>query len=126
MAVKNYVKIAKKYMNDVLSGKIDACEEVKLACQRQFNDLKNKAFAYVFDEKRAEKPCKFIELLKHIKGPKAGERIELEPWQCFIVTTIFGWVDPVTKVRRFLQVYIEIPRGNGKSALASAIALYMF
>lgn len=126
MAVKNYVKIAKKYMNDVLSGKIDACEEVKLACQRQYNDLKNKAFAYVFDEKRAEKPCKFIELLKHIKGPKAGERIELEPWQCFIITTIFGWVDPQTKVRRFLQVYIEIPRGNGKSALASAIALYMF
>lgn len=123
--IKDYLKIAKKYMNDVLSGKINACEDVILACQRQKEDLERTDWNYEFDEKRAVKPCKFIELLKHTKGPKAGEFIELEPWQCFVVSTIFGWVDKKTKIRRFLHVYIEIPRGNGKSALASAISLYM-
>ena len=39
---KDYIKIAKKYMNDVLAGKIDACEYVKLACRRQAEDLKRK------------------------------------------------------------------------------------
>lgn len=93
---KDYLKIAKKYMNDVLSGKITACEDVILACQRQKEDLERTDWNYKFDEKRAIKPCKFIELLKHTKGPKAGEFIELEPWQCFVVSTIFGWVDKKT------------------------------
>ena len=121
---KDYIKIAKKYMNDVLAGKIDACEYVKLACRRQAEDLKRK-WDFEFDPKRAVRPCKFIELLKHVKGPKAGENIILEPWQIFIVTTIFGWVHKISRIRRFLTVYIEIPRSNGKSCLASAIAIYM-
>ena len=47
----------------------------------------------------------------------------MEPWQIFILTTVFGWVDGEKK-RRFLHVYIEVPRGNGKSALSSGVALY--
>lgn len=125
MADKNYIEIAKKYCSDVLAGKVKACKWVKLACKRQKKDLAKKNWDYKFDERKAIKPCKFIELLKHIKGPKANEYIELEPWQIFIVTTIFGWVNKVSGVRRFLTAYIEIPRGNGKSALASGIALYL-
>jgi len=48
----------------------------------------------------------------------------LEPWQCFILTTVFGWVDDNGN-RRFRSVYIEVPRKNGKSALTAGVGLYM-
>lgn len=120
---KDYIAIANKYISDVLSKKVIACDFVKQACKRQKADLKKKRWPYTFDEKRAIKPCKFIELLKHIKGPLAGEYIELQPWQIFIITTVFGWIDKNGN-RRYQQVYIEVPRGNGKSALSSGIGLY--
>jgi len=73
-----------------------------------------------------------MELLSHVKGNKGGRRFQLEPWQRFIVCNIFGWVKKssgqVTKgklLRRFRKAYIEVPKGNGKSFLISAIALYM-
>lgn len=121
----DYVDIANQYMLDVFNGKIPACKWVKLACERQRKDLAKKKFAYRFDRYRANKICKFMELLKHVKGPKAGENIHLEPWQCFELTTLFGWVDKEEGYRRFTQAYDEVPRGNGKSTKLSGIALYM-
>ena len=38
--------------------------------------------------------------------------------------TVFGWIDDDGD-RRFRRVYIEVPRGNGKSAFAAPIGLYM-
>lgn len=123
----DYVDKAKRYITKVLDNKIPACRWVKFACLRQKQDLERKKsskFPYHFDRKRACKPCKFIECLCHVKGPKAGECIHLEDWQCFIITTIFGWVDD-NGYRRFSQAYIEVGRGNGKSTFCSGIGLYM-
>ena len=122
MTERNYIDIANKYIADVLAGKVLACKYVKQACKRQKDDLKRK-WQYHFDVKKASKVCKFVEHLTHIKGPKAGENIILEPLQVFILTSVFGWVDD-NGYRRYQQVYIEVCRGNGKSALSSAIALY--
>ena len=80
----DYVDKAKRYITKVLDGKIPACRWVKFACLRQKQDLERKKsskFPYHFDRKRANKPCKFIECLCHVKGPKAGECIHLEDWQ---------------------------------------------
>ena len=123
----DYVDKSKRYITKVLDGKIPACRWVKFACLRQKQDLERKKsskFPYHFDRKRANKPCKFIECLCHVKGPTAGECIHLEDWQCFIITTIFGWVDD-NGYRRFSQAYIEVGRGNGKSTFCSGIGLYM-
>lgn len=124
---RDYVAIANAYARDVVAGKIKACKWVHAACRRQIDDLKRwraKGSPYKFDKARAARPCVFIELLPHIKGPKAGEPIMLEPWQVFILTTVFGWVK-ADGTRRFRRVYIEVPRGNGKSALSSGVGLYM-
>ena len=72
----------------------------------------------------ADNICAFIERLPHVKGPLAGQPIRLEPWQVFILTTVFGWVKPNGK-RRFRRCYVEVPRGNGKSAISSAVGLYI-
>jgi len=52
--------------------------------------------------------------------------VRLEPWQCFIECASFGWVDKKTKFRRFTEVFVLVPRKNGKSVLAAGTANYMF
>ena len=132
-----YATVARRYAEAVVEGSIPACRWVKLACQRQLDDLarfKGKASPYRFNPKLtdgkgrsfypADNLCAFIERLPHVKGPLAGDAIKLEPWQVFILTTVFGWVKPTGR-RRFRRSYIEVPRGNAKSTLSSAVALYM-
>ena len=122
----SYSDLAHEYARAVVSGEIPACKFVVQACQRQLDDLAKPPAGYRFSEEHADRVCRFVELCPHIKGEKAklGELIKLEPWQIFILSTAFGWVDPQGN-RRFRRVYIEVPRGNGKSALSSTVGLYM-
>lgn len=119
---------AEEYIEGVLTGRIPACAFVRSACQRQRDDLvrlkDHPIYEWVPD--KGARVCRFIECLPHIKGPKAnaGELFVLEPWQCFVITTVFGWRRKDTGGRRFKRAYIEVPRGNGKSALSSGIGLY--
>lgn len=113
----------------MLDGKILACKWVKLACQRHVKDLaRAKAgWRFTLDENRASHACKFIESLPHTKGDWANraERIKAEPWQVFLLVSLFGWIDKLTKMRRFTLAYICVPRKNGKSILAGGIGNYM-
>lgn len=125
-----YVEVMNKYVQGVCSGKVRACKWVRLACERHKRDLekvKDEGFRFEFSEEKAERACRFIELLPHIKGELASakKRLELQPWQIFIVCSLFGWLNRETGFRRFRVCYIEVPRKNGKSTLASAIGLYM-
>lgn len=107
-----------------MSGAIPACKWVKAACQRQRDDLARE-WQYRFDADQAEAVCGFVEALPHIKGSQfAGQNLSLEPWQCFVLTTVFGWRDDKGN-RRFKTAYIEVPRKNGKSTLSAPVALYL-
>src|SRR5512145_1128022 len=126
---KNYIAIAARYAGDVVSGRILACQWTIKSCQRQIDDLekaKSKSFPYRFDKEKASRICRFIELLPHIKGKwaKDGARIELQPWQIFILTTVFGWVRRDSGLRRFKTAYNELPRKSGKSSLSSGVGIY--
>lgn len=133
MSRKSYpnVNAANQYARNVVRGKIPACQFVIQACQRHIDDMaaeKSKKFRYRFDKDMAEKAAKFIQLLPHTKGEWAFKRmpITLEAWQLFIVCCAFGWVQKGSKLRRFREVYTEIPRKNGKSAISAGVALYCF
>lgn len=123
---RDYCAIAADYAARVLDGSQLACKWVKLACQRQRDDLKRwkEDGPFVWDPEAASRACRFIELLTHTKGELAGQRIKLEPWQVLILTTAFGWRRREDGGRRFRRVYIEVARGNGKSCLSSGVALY--
>ncbi|MCP1652753.1 terminase large subunit [Pseudomonas nitroreducens] len=130
MASYPSVNSANKYARDVVTGKIPACDYVRRACQLHLNDLaasKKRGFKWRFDKDAAERVCEFIELLPHAKGKWAAQRelIELQPWQLFIFCCVFGWVSKRTGLRRYREVYIEVPRKNGKSVLAAGVGLYM-
>lgn len=122
----SFSDVAHEYARGVVAGRIPACKFVVQSCQRQLADLAHPPSGYRFSVEHAERVCRFVELCPHIKGPAAsrGDLMRLEPWQVFILTTAFGWVDQDGN-RRFRRVYVEVPRGNGKSSLSSPIGLYM-
>ncbi|MGA1022258.1 MAG: terminase large subunit [Candidatus Puniceispirillaceae bacterium] len=109
------------YAEEVLAGRIVACELVRLACKRYQND--RASGKWQFDEDLAQHAVSFIEALTHTTGEAAGRPFILEPWQEFIVWNIFGFVGP-DGGRRFSRAYVEVPRKNGKSTFSSALMLY--
>lgn len=132
--------IATAYAQDVADGKIISCKWHRLACERHLKDLRRAAageFAYRWNPelvsragkayRPAERICKFAELMPHIKGDWAalGKLIKLEPWQVFILASIFGWVHVETGKRRFRVADVIVPRKNAKSTIAAVIGLYM-
>ena len=128
--MSSFVDDALAYCRGVVSKEIPACKWAILACQRQLDDLRREVsddWPWVFNKEVAERPCSFIELLPHIKGKWARDRrlITLEPWQSFIITTVFGWVHRETGLRRFIEAYEEEPRKNAKSTKGAGILLYM-
>lgn len=77
-----------------------------------------------YDEATADYVVNFIGCLCHTKGRWAGKPFDLLPWQEQIIRDIFGTLKPNGK-RQFTTAYIEIPKKNGKSELAAAVALYL-
>lgn len=125
MAKKTIKHRAEQYAEDVRSGKQIACHWVQQAVERYYRDLDNAVEkGWYFDRQAAERAINFVEKLKHVKGKWAGKYLQLEPWQCFILWQIFGW-KMADGTRRFTEAYVEVARKNGKSTLASAVALYM-
>jgi phage terminase large subunit-like protein len=123
-----HVLKALDYARRVVSGEIPANRLAVTACERQLRDLERSradaAWPYEFNESLAGRACRFLEALPHVKGDLAGRKLELEGWQCFIVTTLFGWVKRGTTRRRFRRGTCFVPRGNGKSAISSGVGLY--
>lgn len=78
----------------------------------------------MFDAVKAQRAIRFINNLKHTKGVWHGVPFDLLPWQDKIITDIFGTVKD-NGFRQYNTAYVEIPKKNGKSEIAAAIALYL-
>ena len=137
---RDHIDSAAQYQADVISGAISACQWVRLACERNRRDLDRQnvdTFPYRFDPDQARRICRMAEMLPHIKGEKAKiigrdeegrpiwNPIQLEPWQCWYLTTMFGWVHRDTGLRRFRVSMLLVPRKNAKSTIAAVVVLYM-
>jgi phage terminase large subunit-like protein len=120
----DYFKIVNKYIEDVTSGKLVACEFVKLAIQRHLNDLERDDI--YFDEDAAIHFLKFSALCKYTKGQLAKEKrnIEFTPQQVFRYWCLFGWKRS-NGTRRYRRAYFEVARKNGKSEEAAVVSLYL-
>ena len=77
-----------------------------------------------YDEEAADYAVNFIECLCHTKGTWAGKKFKLLEWQEEIIRDLFGVLKP-NGYRQFNTAYVEIPKKNGKSELAAAIALLL-
>lgn len=116
------------YAKLVIQGEIIANKWVKLACERHLKDLKRSKedsnFPWEFDEEKGWRPIRFIEKKCH---PTKGsfKHLVMQPWQHFVVGSMFGWVNKETGVRRYRESLIFVARKNGKTELESGLADYM-
>lgn len=114
-----------EYVHGVLDGTIPAGKLVRLAVERHERDMETgRERGLRFDRQAAQHAIDFFGFLKHSKGEWAGQPFLLEPWQQFLLWSIFGW-KRADGYRRFRTAYIEVPRKNGKSSLAAGVALYL-
>ena len=123
------MRVAQGYVADVLGERIVACAWVKKACERHDRDRMtaqtDPSWPYAWSDLHAVDACKFIEQLPHVEGRWATGQITLEPWQVFVVASLFGWrhrADP--KRRRFTTLYLELGRKGAKSTLMAAMAFF--
>jgi len=79
-----------------------------------------------FNQKLVDHVVEFFQvMLRHSKGRWAGKPFKLLPWQRDeLIAPLFGWVRPDGR-RRFSRSYVEVPKKNGKSTIASGIGLYL-
>lgn len=85
----------------------------------------NKEHVYIFDKEKASRPIKFIETFcRPSKGRKANNHLKLELFQKAFLSALFGFVDKESGLRKFTKALFYIGRKNGKTTLASGIALY--
>ena len=64
-----------------------------------------------YDEAKADRAVKFVEMLCHTKGEYAGQRFWLLPWEEILVRDIFGIVKE-DGTRQFKTAFVEIPKKN--------------
>ena len=77
-----------------------------------------------YDQLSADIAVGFINCLKHPTGQWFGEPFDLIDWQERIIRDIFG-VKKANGYRQFHMSYTEIPKKQGKSELAAAVALLL-
>lgn len=119
-----------KYAKDIVSGKIVAGKYRRLACERFLKDYESKK--YDFDPKDAEFVIQIIEsTVKHQQGenlkgePLRGKPFLLLSFHKFIIYNLLSFKIKGTKINRFHEALIFIPRKNIKTTFATALAYAM-
>lgn len=110
-----------QYPVDVISGNVIAGKHIKKACERFFSLMDDDR--YMFLEEKVDKVIRLYHHLRHFKGRHSGKPFVLEPWQEWIIASIYGFYNKSDGSRLTQTVYIEVARKNGKTALAAGIGL---
>lgn len=128
MRGKQYKKIAIKYCEDALSGKIIVSDDVMNACKRFKSDLAREDL-----ELRSTQPDAAISIIEGMFVHKQGEALDgtpllgkpllLEPWQVFIIYNLLGFWYKGTEERRYKQAFIMVARKNGKTSMIAALSM---
>ena len=115
------------YAAAIRDGKKLACKELHQGVARFERDLASGRWD--FDPAEADYVIRKIETqFVHLQGetldgrPLRGTPLLLEPWQKFIVYNLLGFYEPGTRVRRFKEAFIFVPRKNGKTLFVAALA----
>lgn len=113
------------YAQAVAAGEIVAGPHVRNACRRHLDDLATASErGLTFDIAASDHIFGYFEtVLKLSEGQFEGQPFRLEPSQCFILGSLFGW-KRADGTRRFRRAYIEQGKGNGKSPMAGGIGLF--
>lgn len=119
----NYIE---EYYKQIKDGQLIVSKKVEKVYKHLVEEIHNNKSEYYFEPKRAQHVIDFIQIYcRHSKGKVGGKPFLLELWQLALVSATFGFVHKETKLRKYKELILIVARKNGKSALASALALYM-
>lgn len=77
-----------------------------------------------FDKQKAADKVEFIQTsCRQWEGEYEGQPLILQTWQREVVRGVFGWLRLSDNLRLFREVYIEVPKKNGKSTLGAAFGI---
>lgn len=123
---QNYAEVM-EYVNSIVEGRKRANKERKQACERFLQDLEDPRWD--FDPTDAEFCIRIIEkTFVHAQGealdgtPMRGKPFLLQPFHKFIIYNLVGFFNAGTKICRFHEAVIFIPRKNVKTTFAAALA----
>lgn len=111
------------YIADVLAGAFVTSGKIRKLCQ-MLSERGDTYKRWHYDQAKADRAIRFIETFCCQTSDKRGKKLVLEPFQKFLLSAIFGWVDDDGN-REFQEVLIILGRKNGKSVLAAAIMQYL-
>lgn len=126
------------YAERVIAGSEVTSRLVKQACARHLADLEHgPERGLVWKLEKAIRACEFFpevlflpentdagDVVKNDETPHEPRPFVLEPWQQFIVGSLFGWYT-VQGFRRYREAYIETAKGSGKTPLGAGLMLYL-
>ena len=121
------VNYADKFAKSVRRNKELYPKSIHLAVKR-YNKWKKRKDIF-FDLEKANLMLSFTEsFYKHSTGEWSGQPLELEDWQKFYFSNIYGWQKWSDKWQRNVRVirksYLQVPKKNGKSLMEGAPILY--
>lgn len=126
MIITSGVNYADKYANNVMRNKKKYPKSIILAVERYKKWKKRKDIW--FDVDRANEMLDFVQsFIRHVKGPLAGQLMELELWEMFVFANMYGWYHKNEKgktVRVIRESYVQVPKKNGKTIIAAGALLY--
>jgi phage terminase large subunit-like protein len=115
-----------EYYNKIESGEEVVSRKVRRVYKKIVDDIHDTKSEYEYSPKHGNHAIEFIEnFCKHSKGKMGGQPFKLELWQKALVAATFGFVHKIDGTRKYRELILIVARKNGKSALGSAIALYM-
>lgn len=124
---KRYKKIAVAYARAAVAGEINVGAEVVAAARRFLDDLERKDLT--LRTRDADFVCNIVErIMVHKQGqaldgtPLTNTPFRLLPWQVFIIYNLLGFYYKGRRERRYKEAFIYVPRKNGKTLFAAALA----
>jgi phage terminase large subunit-like protein len=121
------------YVDSVLSGQMNVCDEIRQACERYVSNLDTGQWDF-----RPDPACEIIAIIETMMCHQQGEFLDatplrgtpflLLPYHKFIAFNVMGFYIKGTNERRFKEGLVFVPRKNIKTTFAAvlawAIALY--
>jgi len=116
-----------KYAVDVVDGRIEAGNYVRLACRRHLDDLEQGPKRGLIWQPAQAEAC--IGYFEDVLFLSEGVPFKLEDFQAFNAGSLYGWWRedpdvPDTLIRRFRTFYGEMAKANGKTPFAAGLGLY--
>lgn len=109
------------YVDATAAGARPANRWMRLAARRFLRDLERPDLVLDWSAvAQVDAHCARLQLV----GESSGQPFRLAPWQLWLVACLYGWRYADDGSRRTSLCLLQVARGNGKTTLAAALALY--